>query len=401
MKQVLEKQLREIAKRTEMEYTNMENIGILAGQSGVALLQFYCSKYFDEDHYADTGVEIIANCMDKINKGYAYPTYCAGIAGFGWALQHLCDEHFVALDIDELLEPLDEYLNSQMLLDLGNGNYDFLHGAIGYGFYFLKRYQSTQDQRSKHRYSAILQELVSYLKKMAIHEAETTKWASILAPKKGNKGYNLSLSHGISSIVYFLSRLHAGKIQPKITKQLIHGAVNFILSLENEGSPEISMFPNWVDPNKTLAYNSRLAWCYGDIGIGIALLNAGQTVQNRLLQEKGMAILRRSSKRTAQDNTFVVDAGLCHGSFGNMKIFNRLHEVKPEPDFKNAVEFWLKDGLKRYSGNDMQPYLQWDGLQNTFGLELNLLEGITGIGLGIIDYLSPQKNTWDECLLLR
>jgi len=44
MKRKLEKQIKQIAKVTGHEYQSLEHIGILAGQAGVALFQFYCSN---------------------------------------------------------------------------------------------------------------------------------------------------------------------------------------------------------------------------------------------------------------------------------------------------------------------------------------------------------------------
>ena len=102
MNKIIEKQLRGIADKAALKYKETIDIGILTGQSGIALFQFYCSKHFDDDSFSETGIEIISNCMDRINDGYSHPTYCNGIAGFGWTLQHLLDEDFIELDINLL-----------------------------------------------------------------------------------------------------------------------------------------------------------------------------------------------------------------------------------------------------------------------------------------------------------
>ena len=116
----LEDHLLKLAEITAEKYAEVEHLGVLAGQSGIAMFHFYCAKYFDDDRFSETGVEIISSCIEKINEGYSYPTYCTGIAGFGWVLQHLLDEGFIDLDLDELLSPFDIYLKSQMRLDLEN-----------------------------------------------------------------------------------------------------------------------------------------------------------------------------------------------------------------------------------------------------------------------------------------
>jgi len=401
MKKVLEKQVRQIAKICSKKYMSLENIGVLTGQSGIALFFFYCSKYFDDDSFSETGVEIISSCMAIINSGYSYPTYCNGIAGFGWTLHHLSEEGFIELDLDDMLEPFDNYLQEQMKLDLVMGNYDILHGAIGNGFYFLKRYKGTQNSALKKKYTQILNSCVDSLEEMAIINDDTIKWESVLSYEKGTRGYNLGLSHGMSSILYFLSRLHNAKIANEKIEALIKGTTNYMMSFERNNAESVSLFPNWINVNESLQYKSREAWCYGDLGLGLAFRMAGHTIADSKLTEKGWSILKHSGERKSQDSTMVIDAGLCHGSFGNLQIFNRLNQIEASAPFEDTLNYWLKDGLKKYTGDATQPYKQFNGLSKSYELEFNLLEGISGIGLSIIDYLSPYENSWDECLFLR
>ena len=48
----LEQQIRDLADISYSKYTDLKDIGVLGGQSGVAIFQFYCAKYFDDDTYA-------------------------------------------------------------------------------------------------------------------------------------------------------------------------------------------------------------------------------------------------------------------------------------------------------------------------------------------------------------
>ena len=45
-------------------------------------------------------------------------------------------------------------------------------------------------------------------------------------------------------------------------------------------------------------------------------------------------------------------------------------------------------------------FKQWEGNSEEWSPKTSLLEGIAGIGLSIIDYLSEEPNTWDKCILL-
>ncbi|MEM6893422.1 MAG: lanthionine synthetase C family protein [Bacteroidota bacterium] len=401
-KEKLESQLLEMAGITRNRYQEINAIGVLGGQSGVALFQFYCAQYFDDDAYSDTGVEIISHIMDRINDGYSFPSYCNGLAGFGWALQHLVDEEFIDLDLDDLFSHFDDYLLNQMNYELNDKHYDMLHGAMGYGMYFLKRLRgiSTHPEK-KDFYKKALLRLVDYLETNAVKEGDGLKWESTLDIDKGNKGFNLSLSHGMSSVVYLLAKMSQNDIEKDRIAPLLRGAINYIDSYDKKGDEGFSLFPSWIDPNQSVAYNSRLAWCYGDIGIGKAFEWSGTVLNDEAIKHRASDILNTSSKRVNPENTLVVDAGFCHGSFGNAHMFHQFGLKSHEGVYEKAAQFWLKDGLARYTGNKKEPYKRWNAIDKAWQLECNLLEGLSGIGLAIISLLSNEESSWDECLMLR
>jgi len=139
----LENKLYEINTIITSNYKDLKHLGVLAGLSGISLFKFYYSKYLDIDEHADFGVELLSTCIDSLNEGYNFPTFCTGIAGFGWVFDHLEQEEFMDADADVLLPQIDDYLHKTMLMDIDKGNYDFLHGAIGNALYFLNRYRNT------------------------------------------------------------------------------------------------------------------------------------------------------------------------------------------------------------------------------------------------------------------
>ena len=401
MKGKLEKQIQQIAEITGKEYKSLEHIGVLGGQSGVALFQFYCSKYFDDDTYSEKGVEIISNCVDMINSGYSFPTYCNGIAGFGWTLQHLVNQDFISLDLDELLNPFDDFLLSQMQHEFKAQNYDVLHGALGYGLYFLKRYESLPESiKNNSTHKEFLVYVVDKVEEMAIKDGDGLKWESVLDIEKGNKGYNLSLSHGMSSIIYVLYKLFYANIEKERVASLIRGAIKYIKSTQNLDG-DLSQFPSWVESGVPIEYKSRLAWCYGDIGIAKAFEWSGKILDDLVLKRSASIILDSASKRKEPENTNVIDSGYCHGSFGNAHIFQQLGLQYKKKQFQETSTFWLRDGLSKHKSNSNAMYQQWNGMTKTWYSSISLLEGISGIGLTMIDFLSAKESKWDECLMLR
>ncbi len=398
---LLNKKLKEISSILQKQHTDVTDVGVMSGLSGIALFQFYYSKYLDVDKHSDIGIEMISNCIEKINDGYSTPTFCSGIAGLGWAIQHLKTMDFIDLDCDSLLSQFDNYLCNQMILDFNQGDYDFMHGALGYAFYFLNRFRHTEDKDLKKRYQSYLSESIISLKSLSVSKDKTLKWKSDLDIVKSKKVYNLSLSHGMSSIINFLSRLHEIDIFKKETEELVLGGINYILSFENTNPQNISLFPNWIEKNVLPEYNSRIAWCYGDLGIGLSLLRAGKSLGDIPLQNHALEILHLTATRNLPHNTLVYDAGVCHGSYGNALIYKRLFQKSNETSFKKSLNFWIEDGIQKAIHQDgYAGYKQWNAFKKSWTTELSLLEGIAGIGLVIIDCLSNEPNSWDECLMI-
>ena len=110
-----------------------------------------------------------------------------------------------------------------------------------------------------------------------------------------------------------------------------------------------------------------------------------------------------SLQRKSNEDTSVRDAGVCHGSFGNAQIFNYLYQETNNTIFKNAAIYWINRGLKMAIHKDgYAGYKQCIGVgeDEKWSPEISLLEGVAGIGLTIIDYLTDYENRWDECLMI-
>ncbi len=393
--------LKEISEVLDQETSKNKEIGVLSGTSGVALFQFYYSRFLDDDVHADKGVETITKMVDYINNGFNYPTFCTGIAGACWVLEILREEDFVELDEDFLSHSVDGHLLEAMRADIKDDNFDFLHGAMGYGFYFLKRYQNITSEASKKKYKAYLDELILALKESSIKEGDKIWWDSVLKKEEEVVGCNLSLSHGIASNINFLSRLATYDEFFDDVKDLIAYTSNYILDYKNKDTSLTSTFPNWIVAGEVVDFNSRLAWCYGDLGIGISLLRVAETLKDQKLYEESIRILQKTTHRRDKEEASVIDAGLCHGAYGVLQIYNYLYKKTGDSLFKAAADFWAQEALQMatikegYAG-----YAAWQGAKEEWLPEVSLLEGVAGIGLTILSYLTPSMAKWDECLLI-
>ncbi|GAA0715258.1 hypothetical protein GCM10009430_09470 [Aquimarina litoralis] len=400
---ILLDKLEKISAILSENYTDNQHVGVLSGISGIALFQFYYAKFTDNDAHADVGVDMISTVIEKINEGYSFPTFCTGIAGAGWTIELLDDEGFIDIDSDELLADLDAYLSSA-ILQMGEKDkfYDFLHGTIGIGFYFFKRYQNTKSETLKANYKLKLLELIDSLKRTAIEEGDTMRWETSISKETAIIAANLSLSHGMASIINFLSRLVRYDDFRDQVMPILQKATQFILKYENNDMSCSSSFPSWVYDGMEKSSQERLAWCYGDLGIGLTLYRVGRALDNDIIAKKGIKTVEQSCKRRDLEETRVKDNGLCHGTFGMVQIYNYMYKETNNKIFKETANFWMQQGIDMATHIDgYVGYKQWFGGEDQgWRKEMNLLEGIAGIGLSIISYLATFETKWDECLLI-
>jgi hypothetical protein len=162
---------------------------------------------------------------------------------------------------------------------------------------------------------------------------------------------------------------------------LVNGCIQYLMA---QARPDggLSYFPNFVEAGG-VASDSRLAWCYGDLGIGFTLFEAGRLFNNKEATQLGYKVLRQCTYRKTLAQTRVEEPGFCHGSAGVAHLFHKAWLVTQADIFLEARNYWVDSTLK------MAP----------FAHNPSLLEGRSGIGLVLTSMLSGDTN-WDGCFML-
>jgi lantibiotic modifying enzyme len=146
---------------------------------------------------------------------------------------------------------------------------------------------------------------------------------------------------------------------------------------------------------------SRLGWCYGDLGIAQALLQAAKALCSEFHENMALKVLLHACNRKDLKENLVVDGGICHGTSGISHIFNRLYINSKVDDFKEISGHWMKKTIEMAQYSDgLAGFKSWQGEKYGWKNQYSLLEGIIGIGLSILSQLNPNLTNWDECLLL-
>jgi lantibiotic modifying enzyme len=369
---------------------NQVGIGLMGGKAGIALFMYYYYRYTNNEKYLDKANEYIESDFEQINNGFSFGTHAGGISGILYALSIIKEEGFVDID-KELFQEFDTYLSDSITNCFKNNNYDFLHGALGYGIFFL---------RYPELYIDNLEKAFDNLKDMATDFKENgVAWHSVNS-HANFEGYNLSLSHGLSSIIHFLAKLYEHDICKDRVYNLLKEAVKYLFYNLQPVDEIGSYFPAWSDPG---VYEwSRMAWCYGDMGIAASLWQVGYITGNDEWREKAEEVLLFSANRRDVMKELVRDAGLCHGSAGLALMFHRMYNYTQRIEFKETAEYWVDVTFKFSNSEDgvagFKAYRPANSEGNT--KETGMLEGVAGVGLSLISAMSEIEPKWDATLLL-
>jgi hypothetical protein len=319
----------------------------------------------------------------------------SGLTGVGWALAHL-QGRLPALDGEDDLADIDEVLLQHLDQSPWTQDYDLISGLVGFGVYALERLPEPMAV-------ACLERVVDRLAETAEHRPDGITWWTNPAwlPAEARKpfpgGYwNLGLAHGVPGVIALLGGVCAAGVAVARARSLLEEAVRWLLAQQLPGG-----FPFWVGPEGA-DRAARLAWCYGDPGVAIALLGAARCLNEPAWEREALAIARRAAERPA-DQAGVRDAGLCHGSAGLGHLFNRLYQATGEPGLGVAARFWLARTLEmRRPGRGIGGYEAWlggdDGSQ-TWSTDSGLLTGAVGIALALLAATTPLEPAWDRMLL--
>jgi len=367
-----------------------DNVGLMGGYSGISLFYLECYKHFKEEKYLNKGIEILESVITNshINKNLSF---CDGIAGVGWLINYAEECNYIN-GTNNILSDIDDYLFNNFTIPMLNHHiYDFLHGAIGSGVYFLSR-------TSSHKALVYLESIVSNIYEKINHPKALF---GIEYPTINKKiQYDLGISHGIPGILYFLVSTFKAKILESKSLECIKIIIDFLKSNITPHTDGRSYFPNEAN-NK--GESSRLAWCYGDLGICSVLLNAAKAINDFELEKNIIEIIKYNCTRTDIQKNIIFDSSFCHGSSGVAHIFANWHYLYGIENTKNAAIFWYN-----YTIADSSPFFSikngyaiFRPSTKTYQINDGLLEGNAGVGLSLLSAINPNIRGWNKSFLLQ
>ena len=340
--------------------------------------------------------EILKEHLDYTIKNFSTldHSFSVGTSGLYFVLTYMhdaClinDKQFARLDMSQI------YDSSLQLYK--SGNTDFMHGALGISFMLLYSMKSFKNHHSEYFNSVfkLLHENISN-----INNKKMFRDFNFVTNEVNISKVNFGLAHGIPSILKFCLLCIQQHINTEDATYIARAIIAFLIKHANNDT-HINYFPYCYDEERRMNTYSRLAWCYGDMGVGYILYQASIVFEDIQLSKFALGVLKKTTYRTALENTQIIDPGLCHGAAGVAYIYHKLYISTGVDDFRKSHDYWT-DSLGKMSifEDGVGGFKKYNESTGVHIIDYGLLEGTAGIGLSLLSYLTGDYS-WDYCLML-
>ncbi|MBL0741058.1 lanthionine synthetase C family protein [Chryseolinea lacunae] len=372
---------------------NEPTIGLLTGSMGISIFYAELYKLTGEERYFERCLSVASTAMDNLAEHSFSHDYSDGFIGIGCGINWLVKNQFLEIT-EHFFDEIDDEIFRGGVHDIDNGQYDFLHAAGGAVIYALSRL-------SNPKALVFINHFVEALCKIKQADQDGIKWEDLLSKQvlqSVTPVYNLGLAHGIPSIVMILLRIFHAGLHKEIIGALVPQSLNWVVR-QRLKSGSTSVYPGRiVDPRQ--AQSSRLSWCYGDLGLATTFWAAGITLNDKSWQNEGVTLIRHSLQRVDPLDDASLDAAFCHGTAGIACFFRRFATTMQVADCDVRHDFWIDKTLKLGETSNGIAGYTFSTQTNEFGSKnIGLLEGLTGVGLVLMDHIQPS-NTLDEFMLI-
>jgi lantibiotic biosynthesis protein len=359
------------------------------GSAGIAIFFHYLDRVRSDPARSNAADRHISAAIDAVAGGSMTASLFGGVAGVGWAIEHLAAAEGGSGDANE---DLDHVLGEILDCPRWTGQYDLVSGLVGFGVYALERLPRPEAL-------PVLRLVLAHLESTARREPDGTTWFTppelLLPLVDAPRGfYNLGVAHGIPGVLALLGRMTAAAVDPVRSRSLLRAALPWLLSRRLPESPG-ARFPVCIEEVVEPA-PARSAWCYGDPGVAAALLVAADGAGDAELRDLATALAVDAARRPPAA-CGVSGAGLCHGAAGLGHLFNRLHQSTGDASLRTAARYWLARAL-----DEPRPALADPSTSRGAGWQSHagILEGAAGVALALLAAASEVAPDWDRMLLI-
>lgn len=371
------------------------------------LLYAYLALAKNDAMWADRAIERLNESIDAAPALGRHLGLHGGLSGLGWVIKHLVDllgapsnDTSSTSEDNELTADIDSAIIRDLQCVAWRGQYDLISGLVGYGIYFLERLPCDSAVRGITAVMTHLGKLSETANKgITWHSGPDLlpHWQRAICP---DGYYNMGVAHGIPGILHFLSEVAALGLDDRAGDLLGASMEWFVSHRRPAGS--MSWFSSWIASGTPT--DSRLAWCYGDLGI----LSVLHQISRRSRQGDWRAFSNELLEHCLAwplERAGINDAPLCHGAIGVAHVFNRIYQEDGDERCRESAISWYKraltmrrpgsgiGGFSAFTRPDPNGPVVWEATPA-------FLDGAVGVALGLIAALTSVEPQWDRMLLI-
>ncbi len=366
---------------------------LVSGHAGRALAMAIVAAVGGDKIYRRHAADHIEEALRLAGNQDLTPSLYHGFAGIALVAEQLQSRRLVPLlcdlsDIDRLLLDYVETRSSYAL-------HDVVQGLIGIGLYFLERNRRTS-------YRAHIDAVVAALARTATLESDGLSWRATtnamlqLLPAGAPHGHiaDLGVAHGSAGVVLFLARVLRDFPDSTSARSLLSSSVRFLLAQEM-AAPPASRFPHVVGMGTDAQAIQRVAWCYGDLGVGYALAEAGKCGETFARPSAERTILSLANLAPASIVHDADDPTYCHGSAGRAHLLHMLALMFRSQLIGMAAESHLQHAINHIFTPVAGSAATCEILTNR-----SLLNGPAGVALVLATWSERRVGWWSHFLLV-
>ncbi|CAA9475498.1 MAG: Lanthionine biosynthesis cyclase LanC [uncultured Solirubrobacteraceae bacterium] len=368
------------------------------GEPGRALALAYLDDALPGRGYGDESSAALSRAVAAVAAQPLGPSLMQGFTGVAWAIAHLARR--AGADASGATEAVDGALSALLRDGRWTGPYDHVSGLVGIGVYALERLPDPAG-------AELLELVVTTLADRAERADGAATWftapAELHPDARGRAPdgyYNLGVAHGVPGVVSVLAGATGAGVPG--AAEWLDDAVTW-LERQRLDDDAAAVWPFFVGPGVE-SFASRLAWCYGDPGITLTLLQAAAAREREdWVALADLAIEKMLSRAVGESG--VTGASLCHGGAGLAHLCGRLHEASGRDGLDDMARTWARRTLGlRVDGEPMGGFTVWDPSDpQELGGDVQgpgFLAGIAGVALTLAAAATDVAPDWDRCLLV-
>jgi lantibiotic modifying enzyme len=393
--------LEEIARDLQRRIASSSEpfFSLAQGLAGQALFFAYLDRALPGQGHDDFALDLLEQAVESLAVPNVRAGLYSGFVGVGWTAEHLQGWLLDPEDPDPA-EEIAAALRQHLEVSPWQRHFDLIGGLVGFGLFGLERYPRPGAEEC-------VELAVTRLLETAERQGAGRTWLTmpeLLSPEgrqmTPDGQYDLGVAHGVPGVVRFLAEAAAAGMGPPETRSLLADAARWVIACKQPLGG--SLFPAHLAPGQERKHGSRLAWCYGDLGVAAAMLGAARFAGEPSWEREALEWAEAAAART-EASSAVREAGLCHGAAGVAHLFNRLYQATGNPALGEAARAWFERTLGyRQPGQGCAGFRAWvvdDDKKMVWQDDPGFLAGSAGIGLALLAALFPIEPAWDRVLL--